>query len=76
MKRLSSVTALMIFVCCTATLSCQNGQRPANRPIFGDGGTIPDSVFRAYVLQNFDTDRNALHRGQKPEKEVTGNIVS
>lgn len=58
MKRLSPITALTVFVYSITTVSCQNGQGSANPPVFGDGGTIPDSVFRAYVLENFDTDRN------------------
>ena len=58
MKRLSPITALMVLAYSITTVSCQNGQGSANPPVFWDGGTIPDPVFRAYVLGRFDTDRN------------------
>lgn len=48
----------MVLAYSITTVSCQNGQGSANPPVFWDGGTIPDPVFRAYVLGRFDTDRN------------------
>lgn len=58
MKRPSLITALMVLAYSITSVSCQNGQGSANPPVFGDGGTIPDSVFRAYALGNFDADRD------------------
>ena len=58
MKRFLPITALAVFAYPAATISCQNGQGAANPQIFWDGGAIPDPVFRTYVLENFDTDRD------------------
>ena len=58
MKRFLPITVLAVFAYPAATISCQNGQGAANPQIFWDGGAIPDPVFRTYVLENFDTDRD------------------
>ena len=39
-------------------ISTRGGGKSLNPKIFWNGGQIPDPAFRAYVLENFDTDRN------------------
>ena len=58
MKRFLPITVLAVFAYPAATISCQSGKKAADPQIFWDGGAIPDPVFRTYVLDNFDTDRD------------------
>ena len=58
MNRLLPVIALAVLAYPAAPVSGQSGEENAKPPIFWDGGMIPDPGFRAYVLENFDTDRD------------------
>lgn len=59
MKRIAVLMAVAALASHTTTISAQEGGgKSLNPKIFWNGGQIPDPAFRAYVLENFDTDRN------------------
>ena len=72
MKRFLPITVLAVFAYPAATISCQSGKKAADPQIFWDGGAIPDPVFRTYVLDNFDTDRD----GKISRKEADAVLAS
>ena len=69
MKR-SVLLAVMAVVLLPGIAICEGkGKSPK---VFRDGGTIPDPVFRQYVLDNFDTDRDG--RISRAEAEAVTEI--
>lgn len=69
MKR-SVLLAVMAVVLLPGIAICEGkGKSPK---VFRDGGTIPDPVFRQYVLNNFDTDRDG--RISRAEAEAVTEI--
>lgn len=71
MKRLLTLIVIIVFVILPVVPAvAQKATKPVK--VFWDGGTIPDPIFRKYVLDNFDTDRNG--RISKAEAEAVREI--